>query len=687
MVTPTIISGGVIESADGGIRLPGYASAAMPIASLARTFVYKTDGMRGIWGDDGTYFYRQGGSLVSVEEFGANTAASASANKTAIQAAIDAVASAGRGTVTFSNYYSINGTLTITTSAVELLGIGVNSGVLYTPATGDVIQIGDNVTSINNVRISNLSIDSTTTTGIGINNRQAQNTVIDRCKININLGTAVFIGGGGGGSICNKVLYNVIAATTGINHSGNGHVFIGNRLDGQGNATGTAFVSNGHNYTVYGNTLETFAVGLDLQSGTAVDVTGNYFENFGTASIRANQSYVDGFNISNNRFVPSGLEQVSIDLAFMRGGSVKENSFYSAHLAGAPIRLNGGLNSDVEIGRNRFTDANEVILPTDFAKQYIKLESEEKYFQTKNLLENTFSVWPGGGSVAPMRWELVGGTVTQASDAPIGRYGIDLGASAQIETFIFPSISATLHSNIRGRYVVGGVWAKATAGSPSLQLVVSDDTAHSETRTLTSSWAFYPFGIKVSATATTLSFALVASATGSIRIADPVFYIGTTYPRGASDREIYAFVPDIDGTTYTASVAGIETDLKSISIPADTMADTGRIRIFAAGSVTGTAGTKDIKLYMGGTVIATIAKTAGQTDDWAFEAEILFVGTSAQRIYIKAFDGNVLETTTGYATRTINVQTTAFAIKTTGQTGGIGDTITQTMWIVEPINL
>lgn len=137
MVTPTIISGGVIESADGGIRLPGYASAAMPVASLVRTFVYKTDGARGVWCDDGSAWWSVTGEICNAKEHGC------------------------KGDGTTDDRTALN-TLANTT----LSGGGM---ILFPPGT---YKISSNITTANNVGLwfmpgAKISADNSVTVTIG----------------------------------------------------------------------------------------------------------------------------------------------------------------------------------------------------------------------------------------------------------------------------------------------------------------------------------------------------------------------------------------------------------------------------------------------------------------------------------------------------------------------------------------
>ncbi len=155
-----------------------------------------------------------------------------------------------------------------------------------------------------------------------------------------------------------------------------------------------------------------------------------------------------------------------------------------------------------------------------------------------------------------------------------------------------------------------------------------------------------------------------------------------------SNITIYTPDPEFIETGYTpkakinsdTSTSGTgEDDLKSSTIDANTLGDTGGLKIKAAGTKTGANGNKTIKLNFGGTYW-TVCAAANNINDWRIEAEICNTSTNFQRVSWIAWDGSVV--LQGYETATINT-TSSTTLKLTGECADSGDLITQTMWLVE----
>lgn len=132
-------------------------------------------------------------------------------------------------------------------------------------------------------------------------------------------------------------------------------------------------------------------------------------------------------------------------------------------------------------------------------------------------------------------------------------------------------------------------------------------------------------------------------------------------------------------TTTSTSGTG-EDDLKTYTIAANSMGMYGCVKILAAGTKTGSANNKTIKLYFGATAF-TVSPAANDTNDWRVEATICNQWvTNAQRISWVAFNGNT--PTQDYNTASIDT-TAAVTVKLTGECADAGDVINQTMWVVE----
>lgn len=130
-----------------------------------------------------------------------------------------------------------------------------------------------------------------------------------------------------------------------------------------------------------------------------------------------------------------------------------------------------------------------------------------------------------------------------------------------------------------------------------------------------------------------------------------------------------------------------ETSLASTTITAGVMTATGSLRGFAAGTTTGTTDTKDVKLVWGSLTLDTIDIAAGSANEWAFEFRISNTATGAQRIWVRAYDNGALQSgSPDYITATQDT-TANVTLKVTGTLGGTTDTITQTMWEVDIVQI
>jgi hypothetical protein len=134
------------------------------------------------------------------------------------------------------------------------------------------------------------------------------------------------------------------------------------------------------------------------------------------------------------------------------------------------------------------------------------------------------------------------------------------------------------------------------------------------------------------------------------------------------------------------SVTGtlVETNLKKIDIPANTLGLNDGFKITAWGQVTGTNDSKVIRLKFGTSGWATIAFTAGQTGDWKFVAEV-FNNASFSSQRRSAFSyGNVVMQEHDQSTSAEDT-TTDKSIFVTGDLAHVSDTITCDGIIVEKL--
>jgi len=137
----------------------------------------------------------------------------------------------------------------------------------------------------------------------------------------------------------------------------------------------------------------------------------------------------------------------------------------------------------------------------------------------------------------------------------------------------------------------------------------------------------------------------------------------------------------IDNSNAATAGAG-EDDLKTLAIEASALGDTGGLRITAAGIKAGANDNKTLKFYLGVTGI-TFHAAANDVVDWRFEAEIFNTAAGAQRVSWKGYNGTTL--LQGYEAWAEDT-TADIILKLTGECANAGDTITQTMWVVERLN-
>ncbi|KKL08034.1 hypothetical protein LCGC14_2579980 [marine sediment metagenome] len=147
---------------------------------------------------------------------------------------------------------------------------------------------------------------------------------------------------------------------------------------------------------------------------------------------------------------------------------------------------------------------------------------------------------------------------------------------------------------------------------------------------------------------------------------------------------------DNSDNAHTGDTA--ETDLASVTLAANSMGTTGGIHVLAWGTTTGTAGTKTIRGYFGGTAVGVgLIVAQADADEWIYEFWIYNTSTSAQigttRAMKAAGSGGASEVFGNYSA-TFTIDTTASVIvKMTGELGNGGDTVTQkgfNILVIEP---
>lgn len=136
-----------------------------------------------------------------------------------------------------------------------------------------------------------------------------------------------------------------------------------------------------------------------------------------------------------------------------------------------------------------------------------------------------------------------------------------------------------------------------------------------------------------------------------------------------------------DNSDYSVTGTTNETDLASTTITGGTIGATGCLHVLAAGTITGSAGNKRIRLYLGSTALVDSTSIAG-TADWSVDVWIFNTASNAQRVIV-VFHSLGTTTTTAHDYITAAVDTsTSQTMKITGTLTSGSDTITQTMFDV-----
>lgn len=146
-----------------------------------------------------------------------------------------------------------------------------------------------------------------------------------------------------------------------------------------------------------------------------------------------------------------------------------------------------------------------------------------------------------------------------------------------------------------------------------------------------------------------------------------------------TDVRMSSKIMDADFITRTISGASVtgttsETDLKSITIPANTLVAGMRFRVRARGTVSGTNGTKQIRLYFGSANTLLSSQTAGETQEWVIDAYVEVAGAASQKVFARGSE--ISGTTTETMLSSTSNANTAITCKVTGTLGNTGDTIT-----------
>ena|SRR6266852_5566853 len=149
------------------------------------------------------------------------------------------------------------------------------------------------------------------------------------------------------------------------------------------------------------------------------------------------------------------------------------------------------------------------------------------------------------------------------------------------------------------------------------------------------------------------------------------------------DNMLRGLFRDNSDTALTGTI--VETNLKSVSISANTIGPTGGLFIKAIGSAIGAGGSKTVKLWIGATVLTTLTVPSGN-QCWFIKAWIYNTATGAQRVYVEAGSIPAVVGVAGVPVLSYEYETAAEdttqnkTLKTTVALASAGDTLTHAMW-------
>lgn len=134
----------------------------------------------------------------------------------------------------------------------------------------------------------------------------------------------------------------------------------------------------------------------------------------------------------------------------------------------------------------------------------------------------------------------------------------------------------------------------------------------------------------------------------------------------------------------TGNVGAGTDDLMSFSLPANALdTDSGQgargVRISASGTTANNANAKTVTLNWGGTVLSTLALTAGQLSPWAIEAEVYWSAEDTQRFWSRITQGGTAKQTDTASNTAAENDDAAITIKCTGTATTDNDIVQHTL--------
>jgi adhesin HecA-like repeat protein len=140
-----------------------------------------------------------------------------------------------------------------------------------------------------------------------------------------------------------------------------------------------------------------------------------------------------------------------------------------------------------------------------------------------------------------------------------------------------------------------------------------------------------------------------------------------------------------DNTNHAVTGTTDETTLATVSVTGGTITATGALHVVASGTITNSAsGAKTVKLYLGGTAVATVSRTGANAQDWIIDAWCFNTAAATQRWCVTYSTTDAATCTYDYTTSAIDTASAA-TLKVTGTLAAAGDTITGTVFLVKVI--
>ena len=303
----------IAEEVPATPQIKGFAKASLPAAATAGRLARVTDGVRGIWCDNGSQWFQciPGGEIINIQEFGASPSATAAANVTAFQTAIAALPLDGGRILFGCGVYNFNASIALPTVIVARR--------VTIEGCGRSDADGNGVTVLNFVQTNNT--DGLTLSGVSVAATLRNLTI----KGNASARHGIFISNAGDGRIIGDNLMIVgWTAGDGIRIEVDTSNTLWHRVDASGNGRGFHVVSGSgsmHEFissNAIGNTIANFESGDTPGSVSGIWIRGGDYTQTQT---------IDAPAIKFNRVTASGIEGIYVEhLRLARNSNVIEIS-------------------------------------------------------------------------------------------------------------------------------------------------------------------------------------------------------------------------------------------------------------------------------------------------------------------------------------------------------------------------